>query len=411
LGAITRTNAWTPSIREEQFMWQIRPAVRASLCSILAALALGACSGGDGTGLDIPPPLEPSFSSIQANVFTPSCATAGCHQGASAPQGLRLEEALSYAMLVNVVSSEDPNVLRVAPGNPGASYLVQKIEGSASVGAQMPLNAVPLPQVTIDVIRQWITDGALDDRTASRDPIRVTSLTPEPGSEGPAPGEIVATFDRELDVSTVNANTFLLEASGGDGTFDDGNEAAIVPTSITTPMSNPMSATMDLSGVTLQDDAFRVRLLGSGASIILDLDANALDGEYSGTFPSGDGVQGGDFEATFVVSTPSSGATLDAIQAAVFTPSCATAGCHTGEDPPQDLRLDEGFSFENLVDVPSNEVPELRRVEPGNPDDSYLVQKIEGTAEEGARMPLGAPPLDQSLIDDIREWITNDATQ
>ncbi len=203
-------------------MRQIRPTVRASLCLILAALALGGCSGGDGTGLDIPPPLEATFSSIQANVFTPSCATAGCHQGAGAPQGLRLEGALSYAMLVNVASSEDPGVLRVAPGNPGASYLVQKLEGSASVGAQMPLNAAPLPQATIDVIRQWITDGAVDDRAASQDPVRVTSLTPEPGSEGLAPDEIVATFDRELDVSTVNANTFLLEASGGDGTFGDG---------------------------------------------------------------------------------------------------------------------------------------------------------------------------------------------
>ena len=392
-------------------MRQMRPAVRPSLYLILAALALGGCSGGDGTGLDGPPPLEASFSSIQANVFTPTCATAGCHQGAGAPQGLRLEEAVSYAMLVNVASSEDPGVLRVAPGNPDASYLVQKLEGSASVGAQMPLNAAPLPQATIDVVRQWITDGAMDDRGASQDPVRVTSLTPEPGSDGLAPGEIVATFDRELDVSTVNASTFLLEASGGDGTFGDGNETEIAAAAITTPMMSPTSATFDLAGVTLGDDTYRVRLLGSGPSIILDIDANALDGEFSGLFPSGDGTQGGDFEAMFTVTTPSSGATLEAIQAAVFTPTCATAGCHTGDSPPEGLRLDEGFSFDNLVEVPSNEVPELLRVDPGKPDESYLVQKIEGTAAEGAQMPLGGPPLDQNLIDDIREWITNDATQ
>ena len=139
-------------------MRKTRPAVQVAPCLIIAALAMSGCSGGDGTGLDIPPPLEASFSSIQANVFTPSCATAGCHQGAGAPQGLRLEEAVSYAMLVNVASSEDPGVLRVAQGNPGASYLVQKLEGSASVGAQMPLNAAPLSQETINVIRQWITD-------------------------------------------------------------------------------------------------------------------------------------------------------------------------------------------------------------------------------------------------------------
>ena len=392
-------------------MWQIRPIDWALPGLILAALALGGCSGGDGTGLDRPPPLEASFSSIQANVFTPTCATAGCHQGAGAPQGLRLEDAVSYAMLVNVASSEDPGVLRVAPGNPDASYLVQKIEGTASVGAQMPLNAAPLPQATIDVIRQWITEGAVDDRGTSQDPMRVTSLTPEPGSDGLAPGEIIATFDRELDVSTVNATTFLLEASGGDGTFGDGNETAIAAAAITTPMMTPMSATFDLTGVTLGDDTYRVRLLGSGPSIILDIDANALDGEFSGLFPSGDGSQGGDFEAAFTVTTPSSGATLEAIQASVFTPTCATAGCHSGDSPPEGLRLDDGFSFDNLVDVPSSEVPELLRVDPGKPDESYLVQKIEGTAAEGAQMPLGGPPLDQNLIDDIREWITNDATQ
>ncbi len=392
-------------------MRRMRHAKRALLPLSLAALAISGCDGGDGSGLEAPPPLAATYSSIQANVFTPTCATSGCHRGAGAPQGLRLEAAVSYAMLVNVESSEDPGVLRVAPGDPGASYLVQKLEGSASVGAQMPLNAAPLPQATIDVIRQWITEGAVDDRRTSQEPVRVTSLTPEPGSVGPAPATVVATFDRELDVSTVNANTFLFEGSGGDGTFGDGNETAITAAAITTPPLAPASATFDLAGVTLDDDTYRVRLLGSGPSVILDLDANALDGEYSGSFPSGDGVQGGDFAATFAVATPSSGATLEAIQASVFTPSCAVSGCHTGDSPPEGLRLDAGFSFDNLVDVPSSEVPELLRVEPGNPDDSYLVQKIEGNADVGARMPLGGPPLDQDLIDDIREWITNDATQ
>ncbi len=48
---------------------------------------------------------------------------------------------------------------------------------------------------------------------------------------------------------------------------------------------------------------------------------------------------------------------------------------------------------------------------PGNPDQSYLIQKIEGHAAVGARMPLGAPPLPQSTIDVIRQWIANGAQQ
>lgn len=391
----------------------------------LGALVLSACSGGSGgggsgnndTGNSNPPPstFDPVFSAIQANVFDVSCAVSGCHTGAGAPQGLRLDEANSYGLLVDQPSSEVPGTLRVAPGDPDNSYLVQKLEGTASVGAQMPLNASPLPQSTIDIIRQWITDGALDDRAPSPDPLRVTSLSPLPGSDlDTAPTEIVAMFDRELDVSTVNANTFVLEASGADGTFGDGNESTITASAITTsPANAPMTATFDLSGVALDDDTYRVRLLGDGASVILDIDANALDGEFSGTFPSGDGAEGGNFEATFTLTTAASGATLDEIQAAVFDPSCS--GCHSGPAGgplPSGMDLsDADASFNNLVGVASSQVPALNRVTPGDPDNSYLIQKLEGTQSTGQRMPAGGPFLDQAVIDDVRQWIADGANR
>jgi len=387
--------------------------------TIFAAFALTACSGGsgdDGTG-NIPDPptaaFDPVFSEIQSNVFTPSCAVSGCHTGGGAPQGLRLDEANSYGLLVGQPSSQDPATLRVAPGDPDNSYLIQKLEGTASVGAQMPLNGTALPQSTIDIIRQWISAGALDDRTPSPDPIRVTSLSPVPGSDlDTAPTEIVAMFDRELDVSTVNANTFLLEASGGDGTFGDGNETPVVATSITTsPGMTPMTATFDLTGTALVDDTYRVRLLGDGASVILDIDANALDGEFSGGFPSGDGAQGGDFEATFTLTTAVAGPTLDEIQAAVFDTGCS--GCHSGPTSgslPSGMDLSSAnASFAALVGVPSLQEPALNRVTAFDPDSSYLVQKLEGTASTGQQMPAGRPPLDQQVIDDIRLWITNGA--
>jgi hypothetical protein len=40
-----------------------------------------------------------------------------------------------------------------------------------------------------------------------------------------------------------------------------------------------------------------------------------------------------------------------------------------------------------------------------------LIQKLEGTAASGSRMPLGAPALDQTVIDDIRQWITDGANR
>ena len=380
----------------------------------IVSLVLAACTGGDGSGLPAPAPpggFDPNFSEIQANVFAQNCATTGCHLGAGAPQGLRLDDASSYGMLVGVRSSQSASKLRVAPGDPGNSYLIQKLEGTASVGAQMPLNAPPIAQASIDVVRQWIINGAIDDRVPSSNPIKITSLSPIPGTVlTAAPANIVAMFDRELDVSTVNRLTFELDASGGDATFGDGNEVLVTAANISTTST---SATFDLTGVALANDIYRVRLFGSGASIIMDLDANALDGEFTGALPSGDGTEGGDFEATFGLQVPVSSATLEALQASVFAPNCAVSGCHTGpsgDNLPAGMDLTTAdASFANLVGVASRQQRTLSRVAAGDPDNSYLVQKIEGTAASGQRMPLGGGGLDQATIDDIRLWIANGA--
>jgi Ca2+-binding RTX toxin-like protein len=91
----------------------------------------------------------------------------------------------------------------------------------------------------------------------------------------------------------------------------------------------------------------------------------------------------------------------------IFTGNCQS--CHSGASAPQGLRLDANNSFANLVNVASRQVPSLARVEPFDPDNSYLVQKIEGTAAVGARMPAGRPPLSAAQIGLIRQWIGDGA--
>ena len=69
--------------------------------------------------------------------------------------------ANSHANLVNIASLQQGNVLRVAPGDPDASYLVRKVQGTAGIsGQRMPLVGPPLDQATIDQIRSWIAAGA-----------------------------------------------------------------------------------------------------------------------------------------------------------------------------------------------------------------------------------------------------------
>ncbi|HEY9109866.1 MAG TPA: hypothetical protein VIN58_24585 [Roseateles sp.] len=102
-------------------------------------------------------------------------------------------------------------------------------------------------------------------------------------------------------------------------------------------------------------------------------------------------------------------ASFGSIQSHVFTPICAA--CHAGGAAPQGLRLDAGNSYAMLVGVASAEVPSLKRVEPGNAANSYLIHKLEGHSTVGARMPFGGPYLDATTITLIRQWIDNGASK
>jgi hypothetical protein len=103
-------------------------------------------------------------------------------------------------------------------------------------------------------------------------------------------------------------------------------------------------------------------------------------------------------------------ADFQSIQANVFTPICSP--CHSGASAPEGLMLDAGHSYNLLVGIPSAEVPTLSRVKAGDPNNSYLVLKIQGSAGiVGGRMPLNETPLPQATIDVIRTWITNGAPQ
>ena len=108
------------------------------------------------------------------------------------------------------------------------------------------------------------------------------------------------------------------------------------------------------------------------------------------------------------------GATLSGDVQPILTTNCALSGCHAGTSPQEGQNLSAGQTFSNVVNVPSNELPTMRRVQPNQPDSSYLVHKIQGThvsvGGTGDRMPQGRTPLSQSDINVIREWIQNGAT-
>ena len=103
-----------------------------------------------------------TFSEIQAQIFTPTCAKAGCHAASSAEAGLVLEAGQAYGNLVGRSSSQRSDLARVQPGDPDRSYIILKLRGDPSItGLRMPQDGPPyLTSEQIEGIAAWIRAGA-----------------------------------------------------------------------------------------------------------------------------------------------------------------------------------------------------------------------------------------------------------
>lgn len=135
------------------------------------ALAVGAAACDEKLSTIAGPTadLEPTFASIQANIFelTDSAgrnACVSCHTnvGRTPAGGLNLLHDVAYDQLVNVSAVQVGSLRRVQPGNPEASYLVHKIDGRPGiVGTRMPRNGPPfMTDGQILILRRWIELGA-----------------------------------------------------------------------------------------------------------------------------------------------------------------------------------------------------------------------------------------------------------
>ena len=98
--------------------------------------------------------------------------------------------------------------------------------------------------------------------------------------------------------------------------------------------------------------------------------------------------------------------TLAQLQANIFTPICSV--CHTGVGAslPGSMNLSSASATHaSLVNVTSIDEPAFKRVLPNDPNNSYIIHKLEGTQSVGSRMPFGGPFLSQATIDQVRAWI------
>lgn len=116
--------------------------------------------------------------------------------------------------------------------------------------------------------------------------------------------------------------------------------------------------------------------------------------------------------------TPNLTPTFASIQQEIFSttdPSgrVACTSCHTnqGRTPASGMNLLPGLAYDSLVNRPSVGKPGATRVIPGDPENSYIIQKLEGAPGiMGERMPrTGGPYLTPGQMLVLRTWILRGA--
>jgi hypothetical protein len=161
-----------------------------------------------------------TWTIINENILTPSCATSGCHSATSDATYLQhtlvLAANVAYDNLVNIAAkntnANTDGLARVKPGDYLKSLLYYKVDcaagyGTTNYGAKMPLGSSYLSLGKIEFIKQWIIKGApktgsvVDEALLKNDALCVQPFVP---LAPPTPAE---GFQIKIDPFSVLSNT------------------------------------------------------------------------------------------------------------------------------------------------------------------------------------------------------------
>lgn len=137
-----------------------------------------------------PADLDPNtIEGIHANIFQPTCANSGCHDGNFEPDFRTIESSYNSLVSQPIIKQDDMNPLtaRVTPGNASTSMLMRRLmvdlNGNSGI---MPLLTEPesdwptKKDEYIKNIETWINNGALNQNgevpTASNFPVQMRGI-------------------------------------------------------------------------------------------------------------------------------------------------------------------------------------------------------------------------------------------
>jgi hypothetical protein len=141
--------------------------------AVVSACVLAACDEKLSDIAGPSPNLQPTFTSIQREIFETTdasgrAACTNCHTdvgGRTPSGGLNLRHDVAYASLVSVGSRAKAGAVRVITGEAVNSYIVHKLEGSPGIaGERMPRTGGPyLTEGQLTILKRWIATGANND--------------------------------------------------------------------------------------------------------------------------------------------------------------------------------------------------------------------------------------------------------
>jgi len=303
-------------------------AIGALMSAVLLLAACGSDHGGgnepdaavDPDPLDITDtPAAGSLDDIHQRIIAKRCSGQPglCHNGQFEPN--LSTPALMYAYLVDRPGIEHSRELRVKPGDPANSLVIDKLR-NRNVATQMPLGAEPLEEADIQALEAWITAGALR-------------------SPGAQPAPVLNNPPKRPEIAIYNGSTRL------DGTG---------PVHVNAGMTLTLRHTVDDFETADASIPFAAVLLtisdGTGRQIILDAQTQALGiTTYDPAAPMGK-ARPLDFARTWTIPTqlslvnpttkatstaPASGQTVNVIAVYVDSTTMGIAAFDTSATPIQ----------------------------------------------------------------------------
>jgi len=309
---------------------------------------------------------DPTMAAIQDGIFSRSCAFGSCHAGANPAASLDLSAGHACANLVEQKTCVFNNRMRVVPGHPEQSYLLNKLsgqelgddpDGPCAVAAnghsqRMPLGGEPMCQGRVDQVRAWIAAGARCD-------------TPPPDGGGDSGG------------------------GGTDGGTDAGVDTRVDPDSIIDSLASAASTIHSGSRITVQA-YLRTPAPSQGQAIFIQVfDPTAL------TAPAQVFVPGGATSASFDVAglRPARPTLLRARSGGGWADlRLAVDGLWLAEVFYDAVGADDGLEWVEIMNTGSVPV-ELSGYSLGAGSTNYVYTKaqLEGTVPPGGCAVIGGP--------------------